>query len=30
MKGKFGGSAGTETSASNLEIQLVSVDGQDF
>jgi hypothetical protein len=30
MKGKFGCSSGTETSASNLEIQLASVDGQDF
>jgi hypothetical protein len=30
MKGKFSGSGGTETSASNLEIQLASVDGQDF
>jgi hypothetical protein len=30
MKGKFGGSGGTEASASNLEIQLALVDGQDF
>jgi hypothetical protein len=30
MKGKFGGSGGAEVSAGNLEIQLASVDGQDF